>query len=151
MDKLNKKFTEMELQPNTAQEIQEQLQLITENTERATKVRTMRKLSNLYGGFVMLPEASEGYVNLSSVKLTEQQKELMNLGFNRHLQGNYDKLAKKAELEELYQNIQKLKKDDKVEVNADLKEQLLCESTKHRSQSKSSFFLITLLYMLQAV
>ena len=122
---------------NTREELQSLLKTTADNTERATKVRTTKKLSQLYGGFVMLPEASEGFVNLSSIELTDSQKELMNLGFNCHVQGHYDKLAKKAELEELYQNIQKLKREERIEVNTDLKEQLLCESTKHRNQPKS--------------
>ena len=50
--------------------------------KKIVDTRTQRKLCRLYGGWIPLPLPSEGYVNLSSVTLTDDQKELLNLGLN---------------------------------------------------------------------
>ena len=92
-----------------------------------------KKLCNLYGGWVPLPKLKDGYVNLSDVALSEDQKELLNLGTKYALTPKYSNRNKKAELEILYQDICKLKTQNKILVNPDLQDQLKAESTKSRS------------------
>ena len=45
-----------------------------------TTNKIQKKLCNLYGGWVPLPEKKNGYINLSDVSLTENQDEILNLG-----------------------------------------------------------------------
>ena len=86
---------------------------------------------------VAVPDGKEGYVNLSSIELTENQKELLNLGLNCHSQCKCDPLDKKAELEVLYQDVLKLQKENKVEVHPSLRDRLVGESAKVRDRCKS--------------
>ena len=50
--------------------------------QRVVESRIQKKLCNLYGGWLPVPRPTEGYVNLSDITLTEDQKELLNLGIN---------------------------------------------------------------------
>ena len=79
-----------------------------ENCLHSDKTRIAKKLSKIYGGDIKLPERKEGYVNLSSVNLTEAQKKLLNLGLNCHVQNKNSIIDKKAELELLYRDILQL-------------------------------------------
>ena len=102
--------------------------------ESVIKSRTQKKLCRLYGGWVPLPVPAEGYVNLSDVVLSDPQKELLNLGLNFPYCPKFSRLEKEAELELLYQDVCKLKSQNKIDVNPDLREQLQAESTKNRSK-----------------
>lgn len=98
-----------------------------------------KKLCKLYGGWVPIAKPKEGFINLSDTVLTEDQRELLNLGINYTIAPRYSTQAKKVELELLYQRICKLKAENKITVNPDVQEQLRAESTKNRSGgSKSS-------------
>ena len=98
--------------------------------------RTQRKLCRLYGGWVPLPLPSDGYINLSSAVLTEDQKELLNLGLNYAYSPRFCPLKKQMELELLYQDICRLKAANKITVNPDIQLQLQAESTRNRSHLK---------------
>ena len=137
LDRLNAQLSTRNIEPCLLTKIKEELDKIAEKTDHATNIRTTKKLSKLYGGHIMLPQSSDGYINLSSVDLTEEQKELLNLGLNCHIQTRFDEIEKQADLELLYQDILKLEKEKKVEVNSRLKDQMVGESSKVRSTSKS--------------
>ena len=98
--------------------------------------RTQRKLCRLYGGWVPLPLPSEGYVNLSNVTLTDDQKELLNLGLNYAYSPRFCALKKQAELEVLFQDICRLKAANKISVNPYIQLQLQAESTRNRIRLK---------------
>ena len=99
---------------------------------QAGESRIQKKLCNLYNGWVPLPNKTDGYVNLSNYDLTEEQKELLNLGINYQFSSKFNTEEKKAELELLYQDICNLERREKISVNPDIKPQLLAESTKTR-------------------
>ena len=63
------------------------------------------------GGDIKLGESQQGFVNLSSVELTDAQRELLNLGLNCHVLTPNSLTEKKAELELLYQDIIRLEKE----------------------------------------
>ena len=116
-------------------DIRDKLDEVVLSSDHAIKVKTIEKLSALYGGPLMLPEVSDGYLNLSSVELTQSQKDLLNLGLNCHIQTiqtKYDSLEKKANLEMLYQDIMQLEQNKKVLVHEDLKTLLAAEGRKIR-------------------
>ena len=97
-----------------------------------------RKLSKLYGGHIKVPtEKNQAYINLSSVKLTEAQHQLLNLGLNCHYQRKRNIINKQTELELLFQNILRLEAEDKISVHPDLKGQLAGEGSKLRGSDSS--------------
>ena len=102
--------------------------------KRIIESRTQKKLCKLYGSWVPLPVPAEGFVNLSDVELSDSQKELLNLGLNFPYSRKFSRLEKEAELELLYQDICKLRQQNKITVNPDLREQLQAESTKNRGR-----------------
>lgn len=81
-----------------------------------------------------MPRPSEGYTNLSSVQLSKDEQDFLNLGINHKIAPKYDLAQKKAELEILYQDVLSLRGKRKIDVNPNIKEQLMAESTKDRSR-----------------
>ena len=110
-----------------------------ENCEHSDKIKVAKKLSKLYGGSIKLPEddKQKGYINLSSVELTEAQHELLNLGLNCHFQSKRNIIEKQIELELLYENLLKLEAQDKISIHPDLKGQLAGEGSKLRGSDCS--------------
>lgn len=109
-----------------------------ENCEHNDKVKVTKKLTKLYGGNLKLTEErKQGYVNLSSVELTEAQHQLLNLGLNCHFQSKRNIVDKQTELELLYENILKLEAKDEILVHPDLKGQLAGEGSKLRGNDCS--------------
>ena len=93
-----------------------------------------KKLCRLYGGWIPLSKPPAGFVNLSSKQLSDDQKNFLSLGINQKVAPKYDQIHKKAELELLYQDVISLRDQRKINVNPDIKEQLMSESTKNRSR-----------------
>ena len=100
------------------------------------KNRILNKLNKLYSGQLLLPDKSVSFINLSSRELSTEEKEFLDLGLNVHLGSNFNKCAKLTELELVYQSISDLEKRGHVEVNPDLRSQLLAEATKRRDFTK---------------
>ena len=139
-EKLNAHKNEFEkcfIDDKTRQDVQEHLELSAQNAQHANTIKTVKKLTKLYGGPVTVSEANDGYVNLSSITLTDTQKQLLNLGLNCQYQCKYDPLDKKAEMELLYRDILKLQSEKKVEVNPNLRDRLAGESSRVRDRCKS--------------
>ena len=67
--------------------------------------RIQKKLCNLYGGWVQLAKPKDGYINLSDAALTDDQKELLNVGTNYVFMPKYSQETKKVELELLFQDV----------------------------------------------
>ena len=131
-------FDQSTLGADRKEEINTELRNILNQAEDSAKLRTLRKLNKLYRGRVNIPEDKDGYVNLSNYILTDEEKEVLDLGLNCHLQPRYDKLNKKIEIELLYQSLLKLQEDNKVTIDPNLQEHLRAESTKHRNRNKST-------------
>ena len=110
---------------------------IITNHYQVGKTRILKKLSRLYGGPLAIPEPSDCFINLSSETLTESQIEFLNLGINCHLIPKYHQANKKVELAVLFEDLCKLQKEKKININPDLQEQLQNESTKSRHHDAS--------------
>ena len=95
-----------------------------------------KKLRNLYKGDIKLPENRVPYLNLSDYELTDDESEFLALGLNFHIRPKFDRYRKKLELENLYNDILKLKNDGFVNVNPNLRDQLRAESTKARNNDR---------------
>lgn len=100
----------------------------------ATKTSVQKKLSHL----ILLPEKSDGFVNLSEYSLARDQKEFLNLCLKCQYSPGTKKSDKTAELEMLYRKLCNLHKEGMISVNPDLNEQLQAESTKRRSFGRDS-------------
>ena len=135
---LHQVFAESQIEDNDKNVLLAYLDEKAENCEHNDKVKVTKKLSKLYGGNINLPDGrKQGYINLSSVVLTEAQHELLNLGLNCHFQSKRNIIDKQTELELLYENILKLEAEDKVSVHPDLKGQLAGEGSKLRGKDSS--------------
>ena len=77
------------------------------------------------------------YLNLSGIELTEHQKKFLDLGPKCHIKPKYDPLKKQVETEILYASLIDLESKDKIEINSNLKPQLIAESTKCRDKKSS--------------
>lgn len=66
---LRKEYAESNIEPDLRSEIDNELHNLAESAERNAKRTATKKLSNLYGGSIVLPEEKNGFVNLSSVTL----------------------------------------------------------------------------------
>ena len=78
------------------------------------------------------------YVNLSKHRLTEPEKELLNLGLNCHVSSKFDRYIKATEMEILYDSILKLETDRKITMSAGFRDQLRGEATKVRGDGRST-------------
>lgn len=137
LQKLHDELSACQIDDIKRQQIERELESSFDNAEHSNKIKIIKKLSKLYGGDITLPESKDGYINLSSIELTENQKQILNLSLNCHYQNKYDLLDKKAELEVLYQDLLKLQKEKKILVDPNLKDSLVGESVKIRGRYKS--------------
>ena len=110
------------------------------NLRRKEETKTLNKLNRLYKGTLKLPESLDQYVNLSKHRLTEPEKELLNLGLNCHVSSKFDRYFKATEMEILYDSILKLETDRKITVSAGFRDQLRGEATKVRGDGRSTLF-----------
>ena len=117
---------ESELRKRTDEVLSHQLEHYASIQEN----RIQKKLCNLCGGWVPLAKPRDGYIDLSDTPLTDDQRELLNLSTNYVYMPKYSSETKKAELEILYQDICKLRTQNKIIVNQNLQDQLRAESTK---------------------
>ena len=123
-----------DLKHRTDESLSQLLDLHTRRQESSIQ----KKLCNLYGGWVPLTKPKDGYINHSSADLSENQKDLLNLGINYAYTPKFSAQTKKVELELLYQDICKLKEQNKILLNPEIQDQLRAESTKHRAGSGRS-------------
>jgi hypothetical protein len=75
-------------------------------------------------------------LNLSKHELTEDQKQVLNLGLNCHIQGKFDPTTKKMELELMYRATCKLEKEKKIQINEGFSDALKNEGNKNRSSRR---------------
>ena len=132
------RFDQLEINDDLRSETTAALENELAHYRLVTNTRIQKKLCNLYGGWVPLPEAKEGFINLSSLELTADQKEVLNLGINFHLPSKFSPQKKKAELEVLFQDALKLRAKNKIEIHPDFQDLLIAESTKNRSRTSAS-------------
>ena len=102
------------------------------------RTKIQKKLTRLNGSKIPLPDHRDCFINLSSHKLSQDETDLLNLGINCHVLSKRRHHEKKTELELLYQQICELAASGHAQVNPDIREQLLSESTKSRGSCKSS-------------
>ena len=89
---------------------------VTEKTVKGLCETQKRKIANIYGGPVPIKQTKDSVINLSSVELPNEIKEIFSLGMNCHLRQRYDHAHKKVEIEMLYENIKEKEKQKSVTI-----------------------------------
>ena len=123
-----------------------ELSNILRNSENVAKTRIMKKLNNLYHSSnkidseksICFKNSSDCFINLSSHVLSTEEKEFLNLGLNCHIQPNYSRINKQANIEILYQKLLDLKSKNQIDLKPELEERLRSEGTKHRNPRHNS-------------
>lgn len=121
---------------DTRKRIEEELLKITEQHRMVTETRTTKKIIAL-GGKFRVSNANEGYINLTDVQLTPQQKDYLNLGLNCHYMSNPHIHSKRVEIEMLLKDILDLEYENKVKTSLTLRAELLAEAVTTRGSFKS--------------
>lgn len=99
----------------------------------------LNKLIRMYGGDIWLKQNRDSVINLSSIELNPDIKDIFSLGMNCHLKQRYDQTKKKVEVEILYENIKEKVKMNKIKLVNDenLKSDLESFGMKqHRNYNK---------------
>ena len=132
-DNLDKKIDEFQYETELKNRIMTHLNQMMTNLETAEKTKIIKKLNTLYNGHLVFKDEKKCFLNLSNYQLAPLEEEFLNLGLNFHIQSKYSKLHKQVQMELLYQNLEKLEKDQKIELNPRLKELMSAEASKHRN------------------
>jgi len=78
-----------------------------------------RKLCNIYGGNIKMKQTSESVINLSSIDIDNNIVDIMSLGMNFQLQRKIDPIARKVEVEKLYENIKDKERNGSIKISDD--------------------------------
>ena len=138
-DTLEKKIEEFQYEVESKNRIKNHLNLALTNLDTAEKTKIVKKLNNLYNGQIVIKDESKSFLNLSNYQLSPIEEEFLNLGLNFHIQSKYNKLHKHVQMELLYQNLEKLEKDQKIDMNPRMKELMSAEATKHRNEKTPKY------------
>ena len=127
-----------EIPDATKENINECLNLLLLQFRHGVESRTIKKLSKLYGNNIKLPKCKDSYINLvPDLTLTDDQKDLLNLGLNCHYMSRTNPTRKRLELEVLLDDLHKLRQKGDVEVDPELPAALVAESAISRGSSRS--------------
>lgn len=87
---------------------------------------------------VKLPQPRKAFINLApDLELTEDQEELLNLGFNCHFMNKPRPHRKRLEMEILLDDIHSLERSGKVITSSNLAASFLAEAAKQRGSFQS--------------
>ena len=109
-------------------QIVDTLQRLQEEDKRKREETILRKLINLNGGKLRLPQHRQNYVNLTSYVPDHDEEAILQLGLNCHYADKPQPRQKRLEIEVLLDNLLSLEKEKKVELNNSLRPLLLAEA-----------------------
>ena len=113
--------------------IQEALSHLQEADRRKKERTILRKLSNLNGGKIRLPQKRQAYINLTNYVPDHDEEALLQLGLNCHYSSKPSERLKRLEVEVLLDHLTTLEKDRKVELDDSLHPLLLAEALTSRN------------------
>ena len=125
-------FDQLQVNDDLKSKLDQSLSTILHDHDELAHTRVLKKLSHLYKGDICVPKETQGFVNLSSVQLSSDQEEFLNLGINCHYFPKFDSVTKKIEIAILFEDLCKLKDDGKVHLNSNIQQELQTESTRKR-------------------
>ena len=113
------------------------LQRIIDTKQLNIDITHNGKLTKLYGGEIFMKKQPETVVNLTSVNIHDNIKEVFNLGMNCHLKTRYNSIRKKIEVEKLYNQITNEKGKSNIVINDE--ESLRCELKRYGLKKPNDF------------
>ena len=93
--------------------------------EMTLQIKHSNKLARMYGGPIYLKQPKDSVLNLSSVPIDENTKNIFNLGMNCHLRTKYSTIRKQIEIEKLYSQIETGKSNKNLSITNE--DSLMCE------------------------
>ena len=111
------------------------LQRLQEKDRKKKEEVILRKLINLNGGKLRLPQHRQNYINLTNYEPDQDEEALLQLGLNCHYADKPHPRQKRLEIEVLLDNLLTLEKSKKVTLSDSLKPLLLAEAIIQRSPS----------------
>lgn len=108
---------------------------IVQNTTHNLDRKHIEKLNRLYNGRMYVAENSDKFINLSTHQFTQEERDVLNLGLNCHIQRKIDPIKKKMDIEILYQNLTQMEKDGKITIKPEISDALRNEGNKIRSNN----------------
>ena len=135
---LHQQWEQFNTTPDSRQEIQDALGHL-ENQDYAKKERTiLKKLINLNGGKLRIPQRTTNYINLTDYQPDEDEESLLQMGLNYHCASKIDPKKKRLEVEVLLDSIFSLEKKGEVRLSDSLQPLLLAEALTDRSNHNKS-------------
>ena len=110
---------------------------IYNNSKRSLHAKHINKLNRMYNGQMYLAENNAKFLNLSSYALSEEEKEVLNLGLNCHIQRKIDPIKRKMEIEILFQNLADMERQGKIRMKNEIADSLRKEGNIIRSNNHS--------------
>jgi len=95
------------------------LERISDRTRENISETQNRKLVQMYGAPILQRQTKDSVINLSSVDLDDEIKNIFSLGMNCHLRQKFDHIKKRVSVEILYNNISDLSSSKKILVEND--------------------------------
>lgn len=140
-ENLQKEWTTLRNLVNDEQleNIEERINSSSSANDELNRTLLTKKLNNLYKGGCFMTNYKDKFVNLSSHTLTEMQKDVLNFGPNCHIQGKFDLISKKVEIELLYNATIKLQEENKVIISEGFADALRHEGQINRTTQKKKY------------
>jgi hypothetical protein len=89
---------------------------IGDKHKRITHDTHSNKLKKLYGSEVIIKEQTNNIHNLSDIIISKDIRNILSLGLNFHLKSKFDLIKQKAEIENLYTQIENEMKNNEITV-----------------------------------
>lgn len=101
------------------------LESVLDAKKSSLEITHSNKLTRLNNSDIFLKQQPDSVINLTDIHIEESIRNIFELGMSCHLRTKYDGLRKKIELEKLYSQIERGRKEDNIEIEQ--AERLRCE------------------------
>ena len=124
-------------QENTRSTATSLLEEYEQHQQWINNLRIQKKLTALHRGPVRNERPANGFTNLSSTTLSEDQEKLLNLGLNCHYIRRPHPESKRIEIENLIDQLLTLQEENKLSLSTTIREELIGEAGRERGNYRS--------------
>ena len=124
-------------QEHLRQAVAEHLDDYERHQQWIANTRIQKKLTTLHQGPVRNERPAQGFINLSTSSLSQQQEKLLNLGLNCHFIRRPHPESKRIEIECLIDQLLTLQNEGKATLSPTIREDLIGESGRNRGNYRS--------------
>jgi len=122
---------------NHFKQFEERIKEIKFNNTKNLELKHIKKLNKLFNDAKFPTANTNKFINLSKHQLTKEEREVLNMGLNCHIQRRIDPIKKKMEIEILYENLLQMEKNGKITIKKEICDALKCEGNKIRSNNST--------------